>query len=85
MTARPGTMTLEIDEELREFLTSMVSEAGPYQSVSIYVEDLIRRDMSSQEAAAFAQLQAELAAGFSARDSTYHPLSAAEVRARNRL
>jgi Arc/MetJ-type ribon-helix-helix transcriptional regulator len=58
---------------------------GPYQSVSAYVEGLIRRDRASQEAAAFTQLQAELAAGFSAPESTYHPSSAAEVIARNRI
>ena len=85
MTARRKTMTLEIDDELREFLTLMVREAGPYQSVSAYVEDLIRRYMASQESASFTQLQAELAAGFSAPESTYHPSSAAEVMARNRL
>lgn len=85
MTARPKTMTLEIDEELHEFLTLMVSDAGPYQSVSAYVEDLIRRDRASQEAVAFTELQAELAAGFSAPESSYHPSSAAEVIARNRL
>lgn len=48
MTARPRTTTLEIDEELYEFLTLMVSDAGPYQSVSAYVEDLVRRDMASR-------------------------------------
>lgn len=85
MTAGPRMMTLEIDDELLEFLTLMVGDAGPYQSVSAYVEDLIRRDMASQEAAACTQLQAELAAGFSAPESTYHPSSAAEVIARNRI
>lgn len=48
MTARPRMMALEIDEELHAFLTLMVSDAGPYQSVSAYVEDLIRRDRASQ-------------------------------------
>ena len=84
MTARPKTITLEIDEELREFLTLMVSEVGLYQSVSAYVEELIRRDIAGKEAAAFTQLQAELAAGFSAPESTYQLSSAAEVIARNR-
>lgn len=41
--------------------------------------------MASQEVAAFTQLQVELAAGFSAPESTYHPSSAAEVIARNRI
>ena len=41
--------------------------------------------MASQEAAAFTQLQVELVAGFSAPESTYHPTSAAEVIARNRI
>lgn len=63
----------------------MVSEAGPYQSVSAYVEELIRRHMAGQEVAAFTQLQAELAAGFSAPESTCHQCSAAEVIARNCL
>ena len=85
MTARPRMMTLEIDEELHEFLTLMVSDAGPNQSVSAYVEGLIRRDRASQEAAAFTGLQVELVAGFSAPESTYHPSSAAEVIARNRF
>ena len=84
MTARPRTTTLEIDEELHEFLALRVSEEGPYQTVSAYVEELIRCDMASREAAAFKQLQAELAAGFSAPESSYHPSSAAEVIARNR-
>ncbi|MBO9457274.1 addiction module antitoxin [Paracoccus sp. R12_1] len=78
-------MTIEIDEELHAFLTFMVSDAGPYQSVGAYVEELIRRDMASQEVAAFTGLQVELVAEFSAPESTYHPSSAAEVIARNRI
>ena len=85
MAAQPRTMTLEINEELHEFLTLMVSDAGPYQSVSAYVEDLIRRDMASQEVAAFTELHVELVAGFTAPESSYHPSSAAEVIARNRI
>ena len=85
MTARPRTTTLEIDEELYEFLTLMVSDAGPYQSVSAYVEDLIQRDMANHEAAALTHLLAELLTAFSAPESTYHPSSAAEVIARNRI
>ncbi len=85
MTARPRTMTLEIDEELREFLTLVVSDTGPYQTVSAYIEELIRRDRAGQEAAASTLLQTELAAGFSAPESTYHPSSAVEVIARNRF
>ena len=84
MTAGPRMMTLEIDDELLEFLTLMVGDARPYRSVSAYVEELIRCDMAGREAAAFKQLQAELAAGFSAPESSYHPSSAAEVIARNR-
>lgn len=63
MTAQPRTMTIEIDEELHAFLAFMVSDAGLYQSVSAYVEDLIRRDMASQEVAAFTQLQVNLSLG----------------------
>lgn len=82
--ARPKTITLEIDEELRKFLSLIVIDGGPYRSFSAYVEELIRCDMASREAAAFKQLQAELAAGFSAPESSCHPSSAAEVLARNR-
>jgi hypothetical protein len=41
--------------------------------------------MASQEVAAFTQLQVELVAGFTAPESSYHPSSAAEVIARNRI
>ncbi|AXC48980.1 addiction module antitoxin [Paracoccus suum] len=78
-------MTLEIDDELHEVLTLMVSDPGPYQSVSAYVEDLIRRDMASQEAAPLTQLQVELVAGVSAPEPTYHSSSAAEVIPANRI
>lgn len=84
MTTRTRTVTLQVDEELYEFLSLMVSDGGPYRSVSAYFEALIRCDMESQEAFAFKQLQTELAAGFSAPESSYHPSSAAEVIARNR-
>lgn len=84
MTGRPRTTTLEIDEELHEFLALRVSDGGPYRSVSAYVEELIRCDMASQEAAALTQLHADLAAGFSAPESCYSRSSAAQVIARNR-
>jgi antitoxin ParD1/3/4 len=85
MTGRPRTVTLQIDEELHEFLALRVSDSGPCRTVSAYVEELIRRDSAGQEAAASILLQTELAAGFSAPESTYHASSAAEVIARNRL
>lgn len=63
MRARTTTITVQIAEDLRELLTLMVNDAGPYRSISAYVEELIRRDKACSDAAAIKQLHAELAAG----------------------
>ena len=48
------------------------------------VRDLIRRDKERAEQEAFNRLKAELTRAFAAPEDSYHPLTAAEVIARNR-
>lgn len=76
-------MQIEISDDLREFLTSKVSDAGPFRTASAYVEDLIRRDIEQSEAEAMKELKAELTTAFSAPDHTYRIVTAADVIARN--
>jgi len=49
-----------------------------------YIRDLIRRDKDRIKREAFDRLKAELTHSFAAPESTYQPLTAAEVIARNR-
>jgi hypothetical protein len=48
------------------------------------MRDLIRRDKERVEREAFDRLKAELAHAYAAPDSSYQPLTAADVIARNR-
>lgn len=82
--ARTTTMTVRLSGALSEFVAANVAEDGSYENVSEYIRDLIRRDKERAEAAAFERLKAELAHAFAAPESSYKPLSAAEVIARNR-
>jgi len=59
------------------------SADGSYGNVSEYVRDLIRRDKDRSEEKAFARLKTELSLAFGAPESSYQPLTAAEVIARN--
>lgn len=77
------TLTVRISGPLSEFVSSNVGETGAYENVSEYIRDLIRRDKERVEQQSFERLQAELAQAFAAPDATYHPLTAAEVIARN--
>jgi Arc/MetJ-type ribon-helix-helix transcriptional regulator len=61
-----------------------VGEHGAYENVSEYVRDLIRRDKERKETEAFERLKAELTRAYAAPEATYHPLTAADVIARNR-
>jgi Arc/MetJ-type ribon-helix-helix transcriptional regulator len=61
-----------------------VSESGSYENISEYVRDLIRRDKQRADREAFERLKAELTHAFAAPDSSYLPLTAAEVIARNK-
>ena len=77
-------MTVRLGGTLSDFVSSNVGENGSYENVSEYIRDLIRRDKERAERESFKRLKAELARAFAAPDSSYHPLSAAEVIARNR-
>lgn len=78
------TMTVRLGGVLSDFVASNVGGNGAYENVSEYVRDLIRRDMLRVEREALARLKTELKHAFAAPDSTYRPLTAAEVIARNR-
>jgi len=68
---------------LSEYVSANVGETGSYENVSEYIRDLIRRDKERTEQQAFERLKAELTRAFAAPDSSYAPLSAADVIARN--
>ncbi len=77
-------MTVRLNETLSDFVAANVGDQGAYDNVSEYVRDLIRRDKERSEQVAFERLKAELARAFSAPESSYAPLTAAEVIARNK-
>lgn len=77
------TMTVRLNAVLSEFVAANVKQDGAYENVSEYLRDLIRRDMERKEQQAFDRLKAELAHAFAAPESSYRPLTAADVIARN--
>lgn len=81
---RATTMTVRLNETLSDFVAANVGEHGAYDNVSEYVRDLIRRDKQRTEQEVFDRLKAELAHAFAAPESSYKPLTAAEVIARNK-
>ena len=81
---RQTTLTVRLSGALNDFVQANVSENGVYENVSEYIRDLIRRDKERAEQDAFDRLKAELTHAFSAPESSYQPLTAAEVIARNR-
>jgi len=81
---RTTTMTVRVRGALSEFVAANVGENGAYENVSEYIRDLIRRDKERAEEEAFDRLRAELQRAFAAPDSSYEPLTAAEVIARNK-
>lgn len=82
--SRTTTMTVRLSGSLSDFVAANVDENGAYENISEYIRDLIRRDKQRVEQEAFERLKAELTHAFSAPESSYEPLSAAEVIARNR-
>jgi len=78
------TMTVRLSRPLRDFVAANVGEHGDYENVSEYMRDLIRRDKQRKEQEAFDRLKAELAHAFAAPETSYRPLTAADVIARNR-
>lgn len=81
---RTTTMTVRLNETLSDFVAASVGEHGAYDNVSEYVRDLIRRDKERDEQERFCRLKAELAKAFAAPESSYRPVTAAEVIARNK-
>ncbi|MFN7538350.1 MAG: type II toxin-antitoxin system ParD family antitoxin [Curvibacter sp.] len=78
------TMTVRLSGALSEFVSANVSETGAYENISEYIRGLIRRDKERVKREAFDRLKAELQHAFTAPDTSYHSLSAAEVIARNK-
>ncbi|PLZ02469.1 addiction module antitoxin [Burkholderia sp. WAC0059] len=78
------TMTVRLSGTLSDFVAANVGEHGSYENVSEYMRDLIRRDMERVEQEALDRLKAELTHAYAAPESSYKPLTAAEVIARNR-
>jgi len=76
-------MTVRLSGPLSDFVAANVGEHGAYENVSEYVRDLIRRDKDSKETAAFERLKTELTHAYAAPESSYKPLTAADVIARN--
>ncbi|MEQ9326550.1 MAG: addiction module antitoxin [Rhodospirillales bacterium] len=81
---RTTTMTVRLSGTLSDFVANNVSEAGAYENVSEYIRDLIRRDKERVEKDAFDRLKAELTHAFAAPDSSYEPLTAADIINRNK-
>ena len=81
--SRTTTLTVRLNQTLGEFVAANVGEHGSYENVSEYLRDLIRRDKERAEQLAFERLRAELTQAFAAPESSYRPLTAAEVMARN--
>ena len=81
---RTTTMTVRLGGTLSEFVATNVGENGSYENVSEYIRDLIRHDRERMEQESFDRLKVELTHAFAAPESSYQPLTAAEVIARNR-
>jgi antitoxin ParD1/3/4 len=78
------TMTVRLSGTLSDFVATNVGEQGAYENVSEYMRDLIRRDKDRTEQEAFERLKAELTLAYATPESSYQPLTAADVLARNR-
>lgn len=83
--SRTTTMTVRLSGPLSQFVAANVGEHGPYENVSEYIRDLIRRDRERVEREAFKRLKAELTLAFAATETSYERLAAADVIARSRL
>lgn len=77
------TMTVRLNSRLADAVAANVGENGTYENVSEYMRDLIRRDIERKDQESFELLKAELRLAFSAPESSYTTLTAAEVIKRN--
>lgn len=82
---RTTTMTVRLSGSLSDFVAENVGDNGSYENISEYIRDLIRRDKARAEQAAFERLKAELTHAFAAPETSYKPLTAEELIARNRV
>ena len=82
--ARTLTLNVRISGTLGDHVAACVGEDGPYENVSEYVRDLIRRDKMRAEAEAFERLKAELTHAFALPDEGHQPLDARTVIERNK-
>lgn len=81
---RTTIMATELNSELKEFVLANVSETGLHENVCVCIRDLVCHDKERLEKELFENLKAELARAFAAPDTSFFPLSASEVIARNR-
>ncbi len=79
------TLTVRLSGGLSEVVAANTGENGSYENVSEYIRDLIRRDKERMEQQAFERLKAELQLAFAAPESSFAPLTASEVIARNQV
>ncbi len=80
---RATTLTVRLTEALSEFVAARVGEDGAYDNAGEYVQDLIRRDKERAERERFEMLKAEFQRAFAEPESSYRPLTAEDVIARN--
>lgn len=80
---RTTTFKVRLSDTLSEFVAANVGESGSYENASEYIRDLIRRDKERAERERFEKLKAELGHAFAAPDSSYKPLTASDIIARN--
>jgi len=78
------TMTVRLNNELSDFVASNVGNDGAYENISEYVRNLIRHDKERVEQQKFERLKAELTLAFSAPDTMYTSVSAADIINRNK-
>ena len=78
------TLTVRVSGVLSDFVAQNVGDDGAYENVSEYIRDLIRKDKTRADEAAFQRLKAELIQAFATPETAYHPMTAADVIARNR-
>lgn len=75
-------LNVRVSGELRDYIARKI-ESGTYENVSEYVRDLIRKEKSHSEQAAFETMKAELQLAFIADDSEYISIKADDIFDRN--
>jgi Arc/MetJ-type ribon-helix-helix transcriptional regulator len=78
------TVTVRLSGALSDFVAANVGESGSCENGSEDIRDWIRRDKERVEGEAFDRLKAELTHAFAAPESSYQPLTSADVIARNK-